>query len=141
MQIDRRSVLAGTLFGLLTAVGPWFQGLSFSAAALFSLGLLLTYASIGLLVAVLPSFSPAFLSGALWGFLYSVPGAFSPLSPIPSPPMRPPTTENLSAGAPAPSFLPSSSALSPAPSPVSVASPVREFFLDRLPPQRPPLPP
>jgi hypothetical protein len=83
MQIDRRSVLAGTLFGLLTALGPWFQGLSFTAAALFSLGLLLTYASIGLLVAVLPSFSPAFLSGALWGFLYSVPGAFFTAVPYP----------------------------------------------------------
>ena len=74
MQIDRRSVLAGTLFGLLTAFGPWFQGLSFTAAALFSLGLL---------VAVLPSFSPQFLSGALWGFLYSVPGAFFTAVPYP----------------------------------------------------------
>ena len=141
MQIDRRSVLAGTLFGLLTAFGPWFQGLSFTAAALFSLGLLLTYASIGLLVAVLPpfllSFSPV-LSGASSTAFQA---HFLPLSPIPSPPMRPPTIENLSAGAPVPFFLPSSSALSPAPSQVSVASPVREFFLDRLPPQRPPLPP
>ena len=83
MQIDRRSVLAGTLFGLLTAFGPWFQGLSFTAAALFSLGLLLTYASIGFLVAVLPTFQPKFLSGALWGALYSLPGAIFTAVPYP----------------------------------------------------------
>jgi hypothetical protein len=83
MQIDRRSVLAGTIFGLLTAVGPWFQGLPLPAAALFSAGLLLTYASIGLLVAVLPSFSPQFLFGAIVGFLYSVPGAFFTAVPYP----------------------------------------------------------
>jgi hypothetical protein len=52
MYISWPSVLAGGVFGLLTAIGPWFQGLSIHAAALFSAGLLLTYTSIGLLGAV-----------------------------------------------------------------------------------------
>ncbi|NBT23144.1 hypothetical protein EBT11_00600 [bacterium] len=83
MQISWRSVGAGSLFGLLTALGPWFQGLSFQAAALFSTGLFLTYTSIGLLVAVLPSFSPKYLAGALWGLIYSLPGAVFTAVPYP----------------------------------------------------------
>jgi hypothetical protein len=83
MHISWRSVWAGSLFGLLTALGPWFQGLSLQAAALFSAGLLLTYASIGFLVAVLPTFQPKFLSGALWGALYSLPGAIFTAVPYP----------------------------------------------------------
>ena len=62
---------------------PWFQGISFQAAALFSAGLLLTYTSIGFLVAVLPTFQPKFLSGALWGALYSLPGAIFTAVPYP----------------------------------------------------------
>jgi len=83
MQISWRSVWAGSLFGLLTALGPWFQGLSLQAAALFSAGLFLTYTSIGLLVAILPSFSPKYLVGALWGFLYSLLGAVFTAVPYP----------------------------------------------------------
>lgn len=83
MHFSRPSALAGTIFGLLLALGPWFQGLSFQAAALFSSGLFLTYASIGFLVAVLPSFHPKFLAGALWGFLYSLPGAIFTAVPYP----------------------------------------------------------
>lgn len=83
MHISWPSVLAGGVFGLLTATGPWFQGLSIHAAALFSAGLLLTYTSIGLLVAVLPSFRPKVLAGALWGALYSFPGAIFTAVPYP----------------------------------------------------------
>lgn len=83
MPFQLRPFLAGALFGLLTAVTPWFQGLPFASAALFSAGLLLTYASIGFLVAVLPCLSPRFLGGALWGFFYSLPGAIFTAVPYP----------------------------------------------------------
>ncbi len=83
MQLSWRPVAAGFLFGTLTALGPWFQGISLHAAALFSAGLLLTYTSIGFLVAILPTFRPHFLSGALWGALYSLPGAVFTAVPYP----------------------------------------------------------
>ena len=83
MQLSWRPVAAGFLFGALTALGPWFQGISLHAAPLFSAGLLLTYTSIGFLVAVLPTFRPHFLSGALWGALYSLPGAVFTAVPYP----------------------------------------------------------
>ena len=77
MQLDRRAAMAGAGFGILTAVGPWFQGLPWAAAATFAAGLFLTYASIGLLVGLLPDF------GALVGFLYSLPGAVFTAVPYP----------------------------------------------------------
>lgn len=83
MQLSWRPVAAGFLFGALTALGPWFQGISLHAASLFSAGLLLTYTSIGFFVAVLPTFRPHFLSGALWGALYSLPGAVFTAVPYP----------------------------------------------------------
>ena len=75
MRFSWGSAAAGTAFGALTAVGPWFQGLPRESAALFSVGLFLTYASIGFLVGILPMGSNRFVAGGLWGFLYSVPGA------------------------------------------------------------------
>jgi hypothetical protein len=89
MQMDRRPLLAGIFFGALIAVGPWFQGLPFSSAALFSAGLFFTYASIGFLVGVLPAFRPNFLAGAVWGVLYSLPGAIFTAVPYPLTPEAP----------------------------------------------------
>jgi hypothetical protein len=89
MQMDRRPLLAGVFFGALVALGPWFQGLPFSSAALFSAGLFFTYASIGFLVGVLPAFRPKFLAGAVWGVLYSLPGAIFTAVPYPLTPEAP----------------------------------------------------
>ena len=83
MQLDRRAAMAGAGFGILTAVGPWFQGLPWAAAAAFAAGLFLTYASIGLLVGLLPDFGHRFRTGALVGFLYSLPGAVFTAVPYP----------------------------------------------------------
>ena len=83
MRIDPRAVAAGAGFGLLTAIGPWFQGLSFAAAAGFSTGLFLTYASIGLLVGILPDFGRRIRTGILIGLLYSIPGAVFTAVPYP----------------------------------------------------------
>ena len=89
MQMDRRPFLAGVFFGGLVAVGPWFQGLPFCSAALFSAGLFFTYASIGFLVGALPAFRPNFLAGAVWGTLYSLPGAIFTAVPYPLTPEAP----------------------------------------------------
>lgn len=89
MSLDRRAALAGTIFGLLTAIGPWFQGLSLTAAAGFAAGLFLTYASIGLLVAILPDFGRRLRTGALIGLLYSLPGAVFTTVPYPLTPEAP----------------------------------------------------
>jgi hypothetical protein len=89
MQMDRRPLLAGILFGALVSLSPWFQGLPFSSAALFSAGLFFTYASIGFLVSVLPTFRPNFLAGAVWGILYSLPGAIFTAVPYPLTPEAP----------------------------------------------------
>jgi hypothetical protein len=87
--MDRRPLLAGILFGALVSLSPWFQGLPFSSAALFSAGLFFTYASIGFLVGVLPTFQPTFLAGAVWGILYSLPGAIFTAVPYPLTPEAP----------------------------------------------------
>lgn len=83
MRIDVRAVIAGAGFGLLTAIGPWFQGLPLAAAAGFAAGLFLTYASIGLLVGILPDFGRRVRTGALIGLLYSIPGAVFTAVPYP----------------------------------------------------------
>jgi len=89
MQLDRRAAMAGAGFGLLTAIGPWFQGLPSAAAAAFAAGLFLTYASIGLLVGLLPDFGHRLRTGALIGFLYSLPGAVFTAVPYPLAPDAP----------------------------------------------------
>ena len=81
--------MAGAGFGLLTAVGPWFQGLPTAAATAFAAGLFLTYASIGLLVGLCPDFGHRFRTGALIGFLYSLPGAVFTAAPYPLAPEAP----------------------------------------------------
>lgn len=83
MRVDFRSWAAGAGFGLLTAIGPWFQGLPLAAAAGFATGLFLTYASIGLLVGFLPDFGQRVRTGAIIGLLYSVPGAVFTAVPYP----------------------------------------------------------
>jgi len=83
MRFSRKSAWAGFVFGTVTAIGPWFQGLPFSSAALFSSGLLLTYFSIGVLVGLLPAGKNRFLTGGLVGFLYSLPGAIFTAVPYP----------------------------------------------------------
>lgn len=83
MKLSWRSTIAGAAFGALTAVGPWFQGLAFSSAALFSAGLFLTYASIGFLVGILPAWKNRFVAGGFWGLLYSIPGAIFTAVPYP----------------------------------------------------------
>ena len=89
MRLDRRAAMAGAGFGLLTAVGPWFQGLPWVAATAFAAGLFLTYASIGLLVGLLPDFGHRFRTGALIGFVYSLPGAVFTAVPYPLTPDAP----------------------------------------------------
>lgn len=83
MSFDRRAATAGAGFGLFTAVGPWFQGLPPAAATGFAAGLFLTYASIGLLVGILPDFGHRIRTGALVGLLYSIPGAVFTAVPYP----------------------------------------------------------
>lgn len=83
MKPDGRAAGAGAVFGFLTALGPWFQGLPMVAAAAFSAGLFLTYASIGFLVAILPDFGNRIRTGALIGLLYSLPGAVFTAVPYP----------------------------------------------------------
>jgi len=83
MKFDRHAAAAGAGFGLLTALGPWFQGLPLAAAAGFATGLFLTYASIGLLVGILPDFGRRVRTGALIGMLYSIPGAVFTAVPYP----------------------------------------------------------
>jgi len=83
VNFSRKSALAGTVFGALTAIGPWFQGLPLCSAALFSAGLFLTYTSIGFLVGLLPSGRNRFLTGGLVGFIYSLPGAIFTAVPYP----------------------------------------------------------
>lgn len=83
MQFDARALAAGAGFGLLTAIGPWFQGLPFAAATGFAAGLFLTYASIGLLVGILPDWNHRIRTGAIIGLLYSLPGAVFTAVPYP----------------------------------------------------------
>jgi hypothetical protein len=83
MNFSWKSASAGAVFGALTAIGPWFQCLPFSSAALFSAGLFLTYTSIGFLVALLPAGRSRLVTGGLVGFLYSLPGGIFTAVPYP----------------------------------------------------------
>lgn len=77
----------GLFWGVLVGATPFFQPLEFGARLALGLGLGLSYASIGLLVAVLPGFraSPGrrWRLGAITGLLYSVPGAVFTMVPYP----------------------------------------------------------
>jgi hypothetical protein len=58
-------------------------------SSLFVGGSFFTYASIGFLVGVLPTFRPNFLAGGVWGMLYSLPGAIFTAVPYPLTPEAP----------------------------------------------------
>ncbi len=83
MRFDRNAALAGTFFALFVSATPWFQEIPLSAKAGFSGGLFLTYASIGCLVALGPACGHRIRTGALIGFLYSLPGAVFTSVPYP----------------------------------------------------------
>ncbi len=86
-RFHKGSALVGLAWGLLVGATPFFQPLEFVARCTLGLGLGLSYASIGLLVAVLPEFSAGsgrrWLPGAVAGLLYSVPGAVFTMVPYP----------------------------------------------------------
>ena len=80
-------VLVGCAWGVVTGATPFFQPIEPVARWALGLGLGLTYATIGLLVALLP-FGPtdgrrAWWQGGLTGLLYSVPGAVFTMAPYP----------------------------------------------------------
>ncbi len=82
---QRGPLLVGLAWGLLVGVTPFFQPLELAARWTLGLGLGLSYASIGLLVAVLPDFGSVrrWPSGGVAGLLYSVPGAVFTMVPYP----------------------------------------------------------
>ena len=86
-SVHKGSVLVGLLWGLLVGATPFFQPLEPAARWALGLGLGLSYASVGLLVAVLPDFrlGPVrrWRLGAVAGLLYSVPGAVFTMVPYP----------------------------------------------------------
>ena len=79
--------LVGSAWGVLTGLTPFFQPIPAAARLALGLGLGLSYASVGLLVALLPDYGGAagrrWLQGAVAGCLYSVPGAVFTMVPYP----------------------------------------------------------
>ena len=86
-RFHQGSALVGLAWGLLVGATPFFQPLDFTARCTLGLGLGLSYASVGLLVAVLPDFllglGRRWLLGGMAGLLYSVPGAVFTMVPYP----------------------------------------------------------
>ena len=84
-RFHKSSALVGLAWGMLVGITPFFQPLDLTARCSLGLGLGLSYASIGLLVAVLPDFytERRWLLGAVAGLLYSVPGAVFTMVPYP----------------------------------------------------------
>ena len=78
-----RPVIAGLLGGLMIAMAPFAYDLPLMDQVLFSLGLFLTYTSIGVLVALLPRVGPNWVFGLLVGGLYSIPGSILVAVPYP----------------------------------------------------------
>ena len=86
-RLQRGSLLVGCIWGVVTGSTPFFQPIEPAARWALGLGLGLTYATIGLLVALLP-FGPAdgrrpWWQGGLTGLLYSVPSAVFTMAPYP----------------------------------------------------------
>jgi len=84
-----RASWIGLGWGLLMGSTPFFEPLGLKAQLTLGLGLMLTYASIGVLLDLLPF--PSFVKclgskfrwGALVGTLYSLPGAVFTMTPYP----------------------------------------------------------
>ena len=80
-------LLVGCAWGVVTGFTPFFQPIEPAARWALGLGLGLTYATVGLLVALLPDFhlpgGRRWLQGGLTGLLYSVPGAVFTMAPYP----------------------------------------------------------
>ena len=87
INFPKGPVLVGCVWGVATGITPFFQPIEPAARWALGLGLGLTYATIGLLVALLPFGSTGsrrrWLPGALTGLLYSVPGAVFTMAPYP----------------------------------------------------------
>lgn len=84
-RFHKGPLLVGLVWGLRTGATPFFQPLELGARCALGLGLGLSYASVGLLMGVLPEFSSRpgrrWLLGAVAGLLYSVPGAVFTMVP------------------------------------------------------------
>ena len=78
-----RPVLVGLAFGLIVGETTIMDAIGLAAQLLFCAGLVLTYGSIGVSVALLPSRGPRWLFGALVGTTYSLPGALFTAVPVP----------------------------------------------------------
>ncbi|MBE7157279.1 MAG: hypothetical protein INR62_02365 [Rhodospirillales bacterium] len=80
-------LIVGCIWGFLTGITPFFQPLDPAARWSLGLGLGLSYACIGLLVAVLPDIGngrrSGWFQGTVAGLLYSVPGAVFTTIPYP----------------------------------------------------------
>ena len=93
-----RPVLAGFVCGLGVGGSPFAYELPFVDQALFGLGLLLTYTSIGALIALLPRVGPRWLFGLVVGGLYSLPGSVFVAVPYPLQQNAPNYYRNFAAG-------------------------------------------
>ena len=80
-------LLVGCAWGILTGITPFFQPIDPAAHWALGLGLGLSYASIGLLVAILPEIGNGrgrgWFQGAVAGLFYSVSGAVFTMVPYP----------------------------------------------------------
>ena len=78
-NFHRGSLLVGCAWAALTGITPFFKPLDLAARTKLGLGLAFPYASVGLLVAVLPDIGNGrgrgWFQGAVAGLLYSVPSA------------------------------------------------------------------
>ncbi len=95
-------LIIGCIWEVLTGITPSFQPIDPTARWSLGLGLGLSYASIGLLVAVLPEIGNGrgrgWFQGAVAGLLYSVPGAVLTMVPYPLRDDAPPYWHEFAAG-------------------------------------------
>lgn len=82
-RLQYAPILGATVIGLMVALTPFREPLELAAKVLFGLGLLLNYASIGVLICLLRPFRPHWLFGLAVGVAYSLPGAL--LTAVPAP--------------------------------------------------------
>ena len=86
-SFSKGPLFVGCVWGVVTGLTPFFQPIEPAARWALGLGLGLTYATVGLLVGLLPDFhlpgGRRWLQGGLTGLLYSVPGAVFTMAPYP----------------------------------------------------------